>query len=188
MLKLHIAGRELFDDDAQEFFTIDGCDLLLEHSLVSISKWESKYHKSFFNTKDKTAEEAIDYIRMMVVGKEPKDKDVFYLLTQDQCEQIKRYIDDPMTATVFSKEDEAKATTARVNGKFVSSEEVYYWMTAQNIPFECQHWHINRLITLIKICAIKNKPEDNKKNKRMTSSELANRRARMEAARKKFGG
>lgn len=186
MLELHIKSRELWDSVNDQFVYVDECDLKLEHSLVSISKWEAKYHISFLDTKDKTAEQTLDYIRMMVIGKVPSDE-TLASLTKEQIEMIGKYIDDPMTATVFSKEDEKEIEGKKKKGKFTTSEEIYYWMTAENIPFECQYWHLSRLITLIKICAINNKPKDDKK-KKMTSTDLANRRARMEAARKKWGG
>ena len=169
------------------FINLPECEICIEHSLVSISKWESKYHKPFLTT-DKSAEETLDYISMMIIGEQPENPMVLRFLTEEQIKQIGDYINDPMTATVFSEEDEKEASKKNVNKeKFITSEEIYYWMTAQNIPFECQNWHLNRLITLIKICAIENKPKE-KKNKRMTSDELARRRARMEAARKKYGG
>lgn len=183
MLELHLQGRDFWDDEKEEFITLDGCDIRLEHSLVSISKWEAKYKKPYLTT-EKTTEEVLDYIKMMVIGKPINDYHLC-LLTKEQYQQIGDYINDSMTATVFSKEDEEELKKKNLSGKFVSSEEIYYWMTAQNIPFECQYWHINRLITLVRICAIKNKPDD-KKKKRMTSAELQARRARMDAARKKF--
>ena len=124
---------------------------------------------------------------MMNIGKKPKDPFVYRLLSAEQVKQIDEYINNPMTATVFSKEEEKEANKDSSRDKFVTSEEIYYWMTAQNIPFECQYWHLNRLITLIKICAIENKPKD-KKQKKMTSTDLMARRARMDAARKKYGG
>lgn len=186
MLTICIKGRELWDEVKEEFLQIEGCELILEHSLVSISKWEAKYHKPFLSS-DKTVEETLDYIQMMNIGKKPKNPFVYHLLSKEQVEQIDKYIHDPMTATVFSKEEENEANKDSSRDKFVTSEEIYYWMTAQNIPFECQYWHLNRLITLIKICAIENKPKD-KKQKKMTSTDLMARRARMDAARKKYGG
>lgn len=162
---------------------MDDVDLELEHSLVSVSKWEAKYHKPFLSS-EKTAEEMLDYIRMMNVKGDDIPLYVLQFLTKEQTDQIGKYMNDPMTATVINEADQKKSIH---DNKFVTSEEIYYWMTAQNIPFECQYWHLNRLITLIKICAIENKPKDNKK-KRLTSTDLANRRARMEAARKKYGG
>lgn len=183
MLELHIEGQSVWDENKEEFYNIPSCDLKLEHSLASISKWEAKYHMPYLNTKDKTIEQTLDYVAMMNVGEPIKDFLSLRLLTNEQIMQIHDYIDDPMTATTFSKEDEEAAT--KKTNKFVTSEEIYYWMTTQNIPFECQHWHFNRLITLIKVCAINNKPED-KKPKKLTSTELAKRRAQMEEARKRF--
>lgn len=187
MYRLIINGKDdCWDEERQVFFSIEGCDVMLEHSLVSISKWEAKYHKAFMKEEQRTIEEQLDYIRMMVVDGEMEDENTVYLISRNQLEEIDKYINDPMTATIFSKEDEAELNKKSLNsGKFVSSEEIYYWMTAQNIPIECERWHLNRLITLVKVCAIKNKPED-KKKKRMTSSDLAARRARMKAARAQF--
>lgn len=184
MYRLVIKGREVWDDNKEEFITVPGCDCNLEHSLVSISKWEAKYKKSFSNTTDKTAEEWLDYIKMMVVDNPIESDLTLLLLTEEQMKGINSYINDSMTATTFSKEDTKKIEKAGTN-HFVTSEEIYYWMTTQNIPIECERWHLNRLITLVRICAIKNKPED-KKNKRMTSADLAERRAQMQAARARF--
>ena len=175
----------MWDDEKEEFVYIgpdEPTDINLEHSLVSISKWESKYHKPFLST-EKTPAETIDYIKMMVIGELPDDSDMFFTtLPKETVDEIKEYIDDPMTATTFSKEDEKAATKDKP--EIITSEIIYYWMATQSIPFECEMWHINRLITLIKVCAIKNQPED-KKKKKLTSSDLALRRAKMEAARAK---
>lgn len=187
MYRLVIEGRDdIWDEQNEVFISIKGCDVWLEHSLVSASKWEAKYKKPYL-TSEKSLEENLDYILMMVAKGSIEDMNTLLLLSEKQIREIADYINNPMTATVFSKEEEDAATTKGINGKFVSTEEIYYWMTAQNIPFECENWHLNRLITLIKMCAIKNKPDD-KKKKRMTSSDLAKRRARMEAARRKYGG
>lgn len=180
MLKIIIPGRELWDEVNEEFITISECTFYLEHSLVSISEWEGKYHKSFIDTKEKTNEEMFDYIKMMVVGKKPEDY-YFNFLTEEQVKAIGRYIEDPMTATTFSDEEEKKSNSKELT----TAETIYYYMTALNIPFECQRWHINKLIALIKLCSIKNDPES-KKDKKLTSSDLANRRAKMEAARARW--
>lgn len=185
MYRLQIEGKELWDPVKEEFMEIAGCDVMLEHSLKSVFEWEGKYKKPYL-TSDKSVEETLDYISMMVVEGEIKDKNALYLMTEDQIKEIHDYINDPMTATVFSKEDEETANKKGRSTKFVTAEEMYYWMTAEQIPIECENWHLNRFIALVKICAIKNKPED-KKKKRLTSSDLAARRARMEAARKKYG-
>jgi hypothetical protein len=185
MFTIHIDKRELWDEEKEEFYYIPECDLTLEHSLLSVSKWESKYHKSFIDTPDKSVEETVDYIKMMVVGDMPEDENVFYAISKEQLVEIGKYINDPMTATVINAEDEKEIESESKGGKFTTSEEIYSWMCLQNIPFECQMWHLNRLIILIKLCAIANKPKDNKK-KKMTTSDLALRRARMEAARAKY--
>ena len=186
MIPIHISDKELWDDEREEFVKVEGCDLVLEHSLIAVSEWESKYHKSFIDS-EKTTEEMLDYFYMMILGNRPSVS-VLKFLTQDQIKQIMDYINDPITATTISKEeeDEINDKTSK-KSKFTTSEEIYSWMCAQQIPFECQYWHLNRLIILIKLCALNNKPKDTKK-KKMTSSDLALRRARMEAARKKYGG
>ena len=185
MLTIHIDKRELWDEKNEKFYYIPECTLNLEHSLLSISLWESKYHKSFIDTNDKTVDEMLDYIKMMVIGDMPEDENVFYNLSQEQIKAIGDYINNPMTATVISEEDEKELNDGSSKHKFTTSEEIYSWMCAQNVPFECERWHLNRLIVLLKICAINNKPKDDKK-KKMTSSDLALRRARMDAARAKW--
>lgn len=182
-LPIHIDAKELWDSDKEVFVYTNECDILLEHSLVSVSKWEAKYHKSFIDT-EKTLDETLDYIKMMVIGKQPPD-DVFNYLSKEQVKQIGDYINDPMTATTIPEDEDNKKSTIKT--KYTTSEEIYYYMIAQNIPAQFEHWHLNRLITLIKVCAYNNKPED-KKKKKMTTSDLMARRIKMEAARKKYGG
>ena len=186
MLHIHIDSRELWDEKQNEFVNITGGDFRLEHSLVSISKWEAKYHKPFL-TSDKTRLETLDYVLMMDLD-EKLTMEQAILLTNEQTEEINKYINNPMTATIINEEDEKDiSNNSNHSDKFVSSEEMYSWMVAQQIPFEVQYWHLNRLIILIKLCAINNKPKD-KKKKPLTSSELTARRIKMEAARKKYGG
>ena len=183
MFSLHLEKKEMWDEENEEFVYVgpeEPLDLKLEHSLVSISKWESKYHKSYLDTKDKTPEEVLDYVSMMVVGKEI-DSNVLYALSEEQIKEIADYIDNPMTATTIKEDKNSKSK----GEEFITSELIYYWMTAMNIPFECQYWHINRLITLIRICAIKNNP-DKEKKKRLSQSDLALRRAEMQARRAKY--
>lgn len=185
MLEIHLDEKEFWDYSKEEFYNLPECNMKLEHSLLSISKWESKYHKSFIDTQ-KTNEELLDYIKMMVVEGMPDDETVFYTLSNEQIKEIGEYINNPMTATTISEEEEKEISDDTRRHKFTTSEEIYSWMCAQNIPFECETWHLNRLIILIKICAINNKPKDDKKKKKMTSSDLALRRAKMEAARAKY--
>lgn len=173
MLELHIPQGELFDESKNEFYTVKATTLRLEHSLISISKWESKWHKRFLDKKPKTAEELMDYIKCMTIN-QSVDPRVYDRLSRSDIEAINAYISDPMTATTFTKKAMGN------NGEAISSELIYYWMTSYNIPFECEKWHINRLMTLINICGIKNQP-----SKKMGKKATLKRNASLNAARRK---
>ena len=166
MLQITIPGREQWDDLNQEFVTSKEQTLQLEHSLVSLSKWESKWCKPFLTNKPKTREETIDYVRCMTLTQNVKPE-VYYNITPENLEEIHRYIDAPMTATTFSETETKKA-----NREITTSELIYYWMVALEIPFECQKWHLNRLITLIRVCNVKNQPPK-KQSKRETMRQYA---------------
>lgn len=174
MLRITIPAREYFDESTEEFITIDEQTLQLEHSLVSLSKWESKWCKSFLSNKDKSYEETIDYIKCMTLTQNVKPETYSYL-TIENIQQINDYIEAPMTATSFKEDKNGKK-----NREIITSEVIYYWMIALNIPFECQKWHINRLLTLIRVCNIKNQPP-----KKMSKRETASTYAAMNAARRK---
>lgn len=174
MLQIEIQlTPEGWDEEKQEFIKPKVQLLKLEHSLVSLSKWESKWCKAFLSDEEKTDEETIDYIKCMTLTQNVKPE-VYDYLSLENISEIKKYIESPMTATTFS--DTGSSTTSR---SVVTSELIYYWMIANNIPFECQKWHINRLITLIRVCQIKNSPP-----KKMSRNELMNRNAALNAARK----
>ena len=174
MLKVTIPKAEFFDERTNEFVYVDEHTLTLEHSLVSISKWESKWCKPFITSDSKTHEETIDYIRCMTLTQNV-DPDVYNYIPADVIKQIQEYIDAPMTATWFSKNDGAKKSR-----EVITSELVYYWMIALNIPFECQKWHFNRLITLIRVCSLKNSPP-----KKMSKKDILARNRSLNAARRK---
>ena len=174
MLRITIPEKEYWDKVKEEFVYTKGCTLILEHSLVSLSKWESKFNKPFLIKEEKTAEETIEYIKCMTLTQNV-DPSVYNELTSENYQEINRYIESPMTATVFSKEQNRKTS-----GEQVTSELIYYWMIALNIPFECQRWHLNRLLTLIKVCNIKNKTPE-KRNVR----DIMKRNAALNAARRK---
>ena len=177
MLQITIPSVELFDELKQEFVYTKEQPLCLEHSLVSISKWESKWCKPWWRTfakKSATIEETIDYVRCMTLTKNV-DSEVYEYLTNDNIEKISKYISAPMTATWFSNEDKGKQ-----NDEEITSELIYYWMIALQIPVEFQKWHLNRLLTLIRICNVKNKPP-----KKMSKKEIMNRNAALNAARTK---
>lgn len=167
---------EYFDDEKEEFIYIPAKKeqtLRLEHSLISLSKWESKWNKPFYSKEEKSIEETIDYIRCMTLNRNIK-LDVYSRLTDDNLKAISEYIYAPMTATTFPNEN-AKSFDREI----ITSELIYYWMIAQNIPFKCEKWHLNRLITLIRVCGIKNTPP-----KKMSRSEIMNRNASLNAARR----
>ena len=148
----------------------------MEHSLVSLSKWESRWHKPFLSSKNKTKtqEEILDYIRCMTLTQNV-DPNVYYNLSRENCEKIQAYIDDPMTATTFNEINKPKT-----NSEIITSELIYYWMIAYNVPVEFEKWHLNRLLTLIKVCSIKNAPP-----KKMSKREIMNRNAALNASRRK---
>lgn len=174
MLQITIPAQELWDSDKQEFIYTKRQVLQLEHSLVSVSKWESKWRKTFLSKKEKTREETIDYIKCMTITQNV-NPDVYEYLTEENMKEINDYISAPMTATWFSDDK-----TSSANNEQVTSELIYYWMIALNIPFECQKWHLNRLLTLVRVCNIKNKPP-----KKMNRNELLSRNASLNAARRK---
>ena len=176
MLQIVIPELELFDDSKNEFVTSKEQTLQLEHSLVSLSKWESKWCKAFFSKREKTYEETLDYIKCMTLTQNVPDS-VYKRLTRSNVEQINRYIESPMSATHFRATDGGSQ-----NRETITSELIYYWMIALNIPFECQKWHINRLLTLVRLCNIKNQPPRTQ-NKRETINQYA---ALNEARRKQF--
>ena len=173
MLRITIPAQELYDEGSQEFINTNEKTLEMEHSLVSLSKWESKWHKPFLGMTEKTTEEILDYVRCMTLTKNV-DPSVYRFLTNNNLKEIQDYIDDSMTATTFSKHSGGN------NREIITSEIIYYSMIALNIPFECQKWHLNRLITLIQVCTIKNQPP-----KKMSKSAIMNRNAAINAARKK---
>lgn len=173
MLQLVIPlTNEGWDDEKQEFVEPVTQTIQLEHSLVSLSKWESKWCKAFLSGKNKTSEEIMDYIKCMTITQNVKPS-VYDHLTKENVEQIQTYIDSPMTATVISD------TKNRSSGReIVTSELIYYWMIALNIPFECQKWHLNRLLMLIRVCNIKNTPPKKRSSRDIMSQNAALNKAR----------
>ena len=173
MLQITIPATEEWDEARQVFVYAQEQTIQMEHSLISLSKWESKWCKSFFSKQEKTYEETLDYIKCMTLTQNVKD-DVYNRLTRKNVEEINKYIEAPMTATYFANDQ--KAGPSR---EVITSELIYYWMIALNIPFECQKWHLNRLLTLIKVCNIKNQPP-----KKMSRREIMSRNSALNAARR----
>ncbi len=171
MLEIPIPKGKVFNNDTQMFYDVRPCTLNMEHSLISVSKWEAKWHKSFLSAKDKTVEMTIDYIRCMTISKNI-DPIVYYALTPEDISKINAYIEDPMTATTFN---EPKRPPSR---KIVTSEQIYYWMFCYSIPKECEQWHLNRLLTLIHIFELESQPK-----KKMSRSAILKQNAALNDAR-----
>lgn len=175
MLRIEIPiNPEGWDEKRQEFVKPKTQILQLEHSLVSLSKWESKWCKPFFSNEEKSYEEVLDYIKCMTITQNV-DPEVYNHLTESNITDINNYINAPMTATTFTN-DKGYGN----NREIITSELVYYWMIALNIPVEFQKWHINRLLTLIRVCEIKNSPQ-----KKMSKNEIMSRNAALNEARRK---
>lgn len=177
MLKLVIPKTEAYDEVNNRFINVKETTLQLEHSLVSLSKWESIHHKPFLSKEPMTNDETIDYIRCMTVTQNV-DPDVYRVLPASIMKQVMDYIEDPMTATWFSEQKNQKPSR-----EIVTSELIYYWMISFNIPVEFQKWHLNRLLTLIRVCSIKNGPQ-----KKMGQADVMNQYRELNNARRKAQG
>lgn len=173
MLKIVVPGDEIFDEQSQEFGTKNDVTLELEHSLVSLSKWESIYEIPFLNKDEKTTEQTIDYIKCMTLTPEVPEE-IFSRLSEQNMEEINNYIDAKMTATWFNEPPGAPQTR-----DVITSELIYYWMIVFQIPIELEHWHLNRLFTLIRVCNIKQS-----KPRKMSRAELAARNRELNAQRR----
>lgn len=178
MLQITIPDEEFWDEAKEEFVYVKGQTLQLEHSLISISKWEAKWHKSFLSSKQPiTQEETVDYIRCMTITKNV-DPSVYERLSTANYKEINDYMAETMTATFF-REDKSQ----RSSREPVTAELIYYWMISLGIPMECQKWHLNRLLTLIQVCNVKNAPP-----KKRSKKEILSQNAALNAARRKQFG
>lgn len=166
---------ELFNEETEEFIDPVYKTLELEHSLLSLSKWESKWHKAFLGKKEKTDEELLDYIKCMTITADV-DPSVYYKLTADNYVAINNYIEDPMTATCIPN----FGNQGKPSNETITSELIYYWMICANIPFKCETWHLNKLLALIKVCSFKNNPR-----KKINRRDVMNRNRALNEQRKK---
>lgn len=181
MLTVTIPSKEFFDNATGLFHYTKEKTIVLEHSLVSLSKWESKWGKPFNDGKPKTIEEIVDYIRCMTITQNVSN-DTYDGITQEILEKVNSYIDEPMTATTFrsiNKNDKQK----KVGKDIITAEIIYYWMFSYNIPLECQKWHLNKLLTLIRVFNVKNTPQKKMSNK----DTIKHNRALNNARKKKLG-
>lgn len=172
MLTITIEAREVFDQVTETFIKNEkDVTLTLEHSLISIRKWESKWHKPFMKTK-KNDEELLDYIRCMTITHNV-DPEIYRCLTPKQIEEIVLYIQDSMTATWFSN-NEGQVGGQKKKEETITAEIIYYWMVTLNIPVEFERWHVNQLLTLIRVVSLKQESAMNSgKNKKLSSKDRA---------------
>jgi hypothetical protein len=175
VLTITVPGVELFDEESNQFKTSQDAVLQLEHSLVSLSKWESIYEKPFLGKEAKTTEEVLGYIKCMTLN-EDVPPDVYSRLSRSNIEDVNNYINAKMTATWFAERKQ------KPSQEVITAEVIYYWMVSMNIPLEFQNWHLNRLFTLIQVISLKNEP-----GKKLSKGELAARnRALNEQRRQQY--
>lgn len=177
MKEVLVPEIRLWDEEKEEIITVNETKLQLEHSLISLKKWESKWHKPFLSDDEMTVEEIKDYIQCMTIN-QVKNDEVFKYIPNDLIVEIIEYIKNPMTATWFTKGYNSENTDNKK--ETVTAEIIYYWMISLNIPMECQKWHLNQLLTLIKVVNIKNSPKK-KGDKRETAKWIAAENARRRA-------
>lgn len=173
MLTITVGATNVYDEETEMFQNQGGIELQLEHSLLSLSKWESKYEKPFLGKTEKSRVEILDYVRFMILTPNPPG-DFLEKLSKKNVDEINTYVDRKMSATWFSEQPGAPRSS-----EVITSELIYYWMTVFHIPFECETWHLNRLFTLIRICNIKqSKPQ------KMSRAEVAKRNRELNAQRR----
>lgn len=176
MLQITIPATEKWDEVKEEFVYSKAYTIRLEHSLVSLSKWESAYCRPFLSKNKMTIMESIDYIRFMTLTQNVPPE-AYYNITEDNMRAIEAYIDAPMTATWFSKEEKNKALPSR---RVITAELIYSWMISLNIPLEWEKRHLNRLLALIKVCNIESQPP-----KKRSKRDLLTRNRELNAERRK---
>lgn len=173
MLTITIPDNEVFNEWTSEFIQVPGKTITMEHSLISVSKWESKWKEPFLDGKPKTRQQTLDYYRCMTVT--PNVPSLVYRgITPEQEKKIQAYINDPHTASTVKHNGSSKGRR-----EIITSELIYYWMVALEIPFECERWHLNRLFMLIEITNAKNQP-----SKKMSKRDIMNQNRALNAARK----
>lgn len=175
MLKLELFEQELYDEERKEFTSTESITLYLEHSLVSMAKWEQRFLKPFLGADEKTKEETYGYVEAMILN-EDYPSNVLDFLELEHVSKINDYIDSPATATTFA---DLAPKRGPKNTQVITSELIYYWMVSYTIPFECETWHVNRLFALIRICSMKNS-----KPSKMSKSEIAARNRALNEERK----
>jgi hypothetical protein len=175
MLSINVDGDEFYNEEINEFTIVGGFELKLEHSLISLSKWESKFQKPFLSSSDKSPEEILSYVKFMSLDDSVGFEQINQL-SQENLEEINAYVESPQSATTFGELPSQKSYRGN---EVITAELIYYWLVAFNIPFECESWHLNRLFSLIRICNIKNSSP-----KKVSRHEAASRNRELNAKRK----
>ena len=173
MLVISIPAQDLYDEMSETFITLPARELELEHSLIAMSKWESKWMKPFLGKEEKTNEEVLDYVRCMTISR-GVPPEVYSYIPGHLLGEINEYIASGQTATTFREYPHASGNA----GKTITAEVIYGWMVSLNIPFECQKWHINRLIALVRVCQAQNGPQ-----KKMSRREIMAQNRELNKAR-----
>lgn len=173
-IKIHIPATELWDPLKEEFITVKDQTILMEHSLLSVDKWESKWKKPYLSSDDKTPIEVIDYLRCMTITKDVSPY-AYYAIPSDELKRIEAYIKDPMTATTIRDTRDVRGRKREI----ITSEIIYWQMTQLNIPMEWERRHLNKLLTLIQVGAIKSQPPKN-----MSKKDIAKQNRSLNAARR----
>jgi hypothetical protein len=173
MLTVTIPDVEYFNESTLEFTNIKSQVLQLEHSLVSVSKWEAVWGRAFLSKEPKTYEQTYDYIRCMTLTQNVNPM-IYKYIPDDIIDEVTKYIEAPMTATTFQEQPNARSSR-----EVITSELIYFWMVSLNIPFECQKWHLNRLLAFIRVCNLKNTPP-----KKMNKKDILSRNRQLNAERR----
>ena len=183
MFELKIDAKEGWDASKNEFVQTKPMTLCLEHSLVSLSKWEARFRKPYLSTDNKTKEEILYYIKCMTITQNVDPK-VYELLGEEDFRQINEYISDTATATWFTEKKAEGSAPVKQNKQIITSELIYYWMVSYRIPFECQKWHLNRLLTLIRICNVEEAKQSGKHGGKMSKRDILSQNRALNAARR----
>lgn len=173
MLRIIVPGGEYYDEKNECFVYSKDTELQMEHSLISVSKWEARWHKAYNTKRPKTSEEILDYFKCMTINR--VDPEVYDRLTSENIREILEYINDSMTAVYFPENEESGTR----RGDTLTSEVLYYYMITLGIPFECEKWHLNKLFSLMEVCSMKMQP-----NKKLSKSQIWKRNAKLNAARR----
>lgn len=163
MLEIRVTLEEGFDEESSKFVAASSFTVRLEHSLSSVSKWESVWEEPFLGKKEKTQKQTVSYIEMMIL-QDKLPPGVFQKLIAHHLEEIMNYVSADMTATKLHVDPNSSQSR-----ETITSELIYYWMISMNIPVQFEHWHLNRLITLIRVINLKNTPK-----KKMSAMERRN--------------